>query len=226
MDRVRARVVAEQGQAIPADVMESLRSPLLLDAINDRWQKAGRGVTVEALLELQDTGDDEREIWHEVGPMLSERLLSLGTSYGLYVWTADLPFDVVLSWVRTATANKALALADLTLTSRPHVSGFQWNTEEVRCSLLQRTQAGSWIGSLWTDTVPGNFFYPDLVLAIYAGDVTQGMAHDTPLSEALFSDLLSEAVAWLIPYGDPPLFLVGLPPTSALHRDLTGPPPQ
>lgn len=225
VDRVRAQVVAEQGQAIPADVMESLHNPLLLDVINDRWQRAGRGITVEARLEPQRTSEAEQEIWREVGPALTKRLLSLGTSYGLYLWTADLSFDVVLGWVRAATANKTRALADLTLTSRPHVAGFKWNTDEVRCSLVQQTRAASWTDALWTDTTPGHFFYPDFVLAVYARDVTQDIPRDAPLTQAVFTDTLAGAIAWLIPYGDPPLFLVGLPPESALHRNLISRPP-
>src|SRR5947209_7749442 len=119
----------------------------------------------------------------------------------------DLPFEVVLGWVRAATANNTRALADLSLTSRPdHVAGFKWITEEVRCCLLQQTRAGSWTGALWTDTVPGHFFDPDFVLAVYARDVTKDVPLDAPLTLALFTDMLAEAIAWLIPYGDPPLF--------------------
>ena len=208
------------GVTIPADLIEAYHYPLMLEVINDRWQQAGRGVTLEILLALPN-GEEGQQIWQRVAADLSTRLLSLGKSYGLYLHTADLAFDTVRSWVRAATSDESQAFIDLDLTSRPHVvPTFTYNTETVRCCLFQTSRFGAWIGALWADTALGNFFFPDFVLTVYEGDVTKEMDRDAQLTEATFAATLDRTLGGLIPYGDPPLFIMGLPLTSDLYRSL------
>lgn len=213
MEGIKVRVVAGRGKPIPA----GWHDPGLLDEINEKWQRAGRGITLEVRLPYPDPTETS---WIVVGTELCMQLLSAGRWYGLYVDMPDLLFDWVFRWVRLATAGGALALADLTLVSRPHATGFAWNTEEVRCCLFQATHLGSWIGAVWNDAEGGFFFYPHFVLAVYEENITADLDRFTPLTEDLFIGLLERAVAWLIPYGDPPLFIVGLPPSSELYREL------
>lgn len=79
----------------------------------------------------------------------------------------------------------------------------------ARCSLV-----GHWSRQL---------LFPGFVLTVYAENVTHGMDLDAPLTETVFTGTLAHAVAWLIPYGDPPLFIVGLPSMSSPYLELSKP---
>ncbi|GAC1445669.1 MAG: hypothetical protein NVSMB52_07650 [Chloroflexota bacterium] len=192
-----------------------------LPIVEEKWAGKSAIFSVELPDEEVDAADDEA--WIKLGNALVSELLTLGKFVGACL-DGDCPASTVVDWTGKVTSGSDIGVVNLKWCSYINPGNMAKNrlpnAQNVTWCVVQQASGATWVPGIWNVTGGSLFIGADLIIAVYAADLTKRFSRGNPLTLDSFIETLPRALAWIIPL-DGGGFYLGLPRTSGLYKQLT-----